>query len=72
MHAVTAAIYAFAVKRRLWAAFLGSWIVHAIFNATVDYFNDSPAVVITQTVVLIIVLTALVSGRLQVPAPENS
>jgi hypothetical protein len=72
MHAVTAAIYAFALERRLWAAFVVSWIVHAFFNATVDYFTDSPAVVITQTVVLIIMLTALVSGRLQVPAPEKT
>jgi hypothetical protein len=70
MHTVTAATYAFNFERRLWAAFVTSWAIHAVFNETVDYFSPSPAVVITQTAVLLVMLTALVSGRLQASAAE--
>lgn len=72
MHAVTAAIYAFALERRLWAALLMSWAIHAAFNASVDYFSPTPAVVVIQTAILIVMLVALVSGRLGTPKPEIS
>jgi len=71
MHAVTAAIYAFAFERRLWAAFITSWVIHAVFNETAHYFALSPAVAITQTAILIAMLGALVSGRLKAPAPRD-
>ena len=60
MHAVTAAIYAFAFRGRLWAAFIAAWVVHSIFNETVDHFSTSPDLVITETVILGILLAALV------------
>lgn len=69
MHAVTAAFYAFALERRLWAACLIGWTIHAAFNETVDYFAPSPVVVVTQTAILIGLLAALFSGRLRTPAP---
>jgi hypothetical protein len=66
MHAVTAAIYAFTFQRRLWAAFIASWIVHAVFNESVDYFSSSSlGVAIAQTAILALMLTALVSSRRQ-------
>jgi hypothetical protein len=70
MHAVTAAIYAFALQRRLWAALVVSWAVHAAFNESVDYFAASPAVVVTQMAILVAMFAALVSGRLQTAAAE--
>src|SRR3954454_11865519 len=72
MHAVTAAIYAFAFERRLWGAFLASWLIHTAFNESVDFFSTSPALVITQTVVLAVMLAALVSDRLQRAETESS
>jgi hypothetical protein len=59
MHLVTAAIYAFAFERRLWAAFLASWVVHFAFNESVNHFGPSPAVAIIQTAILTALLTAL-------------
>jgi hypothetical protein len=70
MHAVTAAIYAFALQRRIWAALVVSWAVHAAFNESVDYFAASPTVVVTQTAILVAMFAALVSGRLQTAAVE--
>lgn len=69
MHAVTAAIYAFTFERKIWAAFIASWIVHTAFNESVDYFGLSPLVAITQTVILALMLAALFARRRQVPAP---
>ena len=57
MHAVTAAIYAFTFERRLWAAFLVSCFVHAVFNAVA---TTSPVVVIAETLVLTALLAAIV------------
>ena len=70
MHAVTAAIYASALERRLWAALLISWAVHAAFNESANYFALTPAVDVTKAAILIVVFVALVSGRLGKPAPE--
>jgi hypothetical protein len=70
MHAVTAAIYAFAFERRLWAAFIACWVLHTTFNESVDYFALSPAVAITQTAILAILLTALLLKQRQVRPPE--
>ena len=70
MHTVTAGIYAFTFERRLWAAFLASWMVHTSFNESVDYFGLSPVLAITQTAILALMLAALFGKRRQVPAPE--
>jgi hypothetical protein len=63
MHAVTAAIYAFTSRRWLWAAFTASWIIHAAFNGSVDYFGLSPLVALTQTAILTGILAALFAKR---------
>lgn len=53
MHTVTAAIYALAFdEKRLWAAFLASWLLHTTFNEAVDYFGLSPAAAAIETVIL--------------------
>ena len=59
MHAVTAAIYASSFERRPWAAFSASWIIHVMFNQSVEYFGLSPASAIIQTAILGAILTAL-------------
>jgi hypothetical protein len=66
MHTVTAAIYAFAFKDRLWGAFVASWIIHATFNWSVDHFGVSIPLVITQTVTLTIILGGIM-GRARQP-----
>ncbi|MDV3241189.1 MAG: hypothetical protein LOY00_05305 [Methylocaldum sp.] len=67
MHAVTAAIYAFTFERKIWAAFIASWMVHTAFNESVDYFGLSPMAAITQTAILTILLVALFAMRRKVP-----
>jgi hypothetical protein len=69
MHTVTAAIYAFTFERRIWAAFVTSWIVHTAFNESVDYFGPSPLLAIVQTAILALALAVLLARRPQVPAP---
>lgn len=59
MHLVTAAIYAFTFERRLWAAFISSWIVHAAFNAAAPYFSTSPIGVIAESMILGMILTVI-------------
>ena len=59
MHTVTAAIYAFVFEKRLWAAFIVSWIVHLSFNGAVDYFYPSVSAVIIETVVLGAILVGI-------------
>jgi len=71
MHALTAAIYAFTFERRLWAAFIASWVVHATFNASVDYFSLSPTLAIVQTILLTIMLCAVLSRRRPVGASNR-
>jgi hypothetical protein len=63
MHAVTAAIYAFSFNRRLWAAFLASWLIHTAYNESVDYFGLAPTVQLMQVAGLALLLAALVSTR---------
>lgn len=63
MHTVTAAIYAFAFERRLWAAFLASWVVHTTFNEVVTYFYLSPIAVIIETLVLGLILMLVLQRR---------
>jgi len=63
MHAVTAAIYAFRFEGRLWAAFITSWVIHTAYNESVDYFGLSPAVQLTQIVILVVLVTALFAKR---------
>jgi hypothetical protein len=63
MHVVTAAIYAFRFKGRLWAAFISSWVIHTAYNESVDYFGLSPGVQLTQITLLAILLTALIPSR---------
>jgi hypothetical protein len=72
MHTITAAIYAFTFERRLWAAFITSWVVHATFNETVVYFAPSADLVFVQTVILGTVLAAVVLCWRQRSLPENS
>ena len=71
-HAVTAAIYAFTFERWLWAALLASWLIHAAFNESVDYFSTSPAAVMTQTVILTVMLAALVANQLRKTETESN
>jgi hypothetical protein len=63
MHTVTAAIYAFTFERRLWAAFLASWVIHTVFNEAATYFFLSPIAVIVETVLLGAILALLVRRR---------
>jgi len=70
MHTVTAAIYAFAFERRLWAAVAASWTVHAAFNELVDYFQ-SPIAVIIETLVLAVLLVAILQRRPKAPVTES-
>lgn len=70
VHAVTAAIYAFRFESRLWAAFITSWVIHAAYNESVDYFGLSPAVVLTQVAILTILLAALVAKRPAIAGTE--
>jgi hypothetical protein len=72
MHTVTAAIYAFALERRIWAAFIASWIVHATFNSAVGYFGVSVLPVIGETVVLTLVLAGIRITTPRQPIPENA
>jgi len=70
LHAVTAAIYAFTFRRRLWAAFIVSWAIHTMFNETVDYFGLSPIAVIIKTAILATILFGIIRGhRLEVFDP---
>ena len=68
MHAVTAGIYAFCFKGRLWAALIASWAIHTAYNESVEYFGLSPTVQLTQITLMAILLTALWSSR---PAPAS-
>lgn len=68
MHLVTAAIYAFAFQRRLWAAVIASWCVHTAFNEAVNYFGLSPTAAIIETAVLVIVLIALITRQRRLAA----
>ncbi|HET6943545.1 MAG TPA: hypothetical protein VFH89_15445 [Sphingomicrobium sp.] len=63
MHAVTAAIYAFTFERRLWAAFIASWVIHATFNEAASYFGLSLAAAITETAILVAILMAIFSRQ---------
>jgi hypothetical protein len=72
MHAVTAAIYAFTFERRLWAAFLCSWVIHVTFNEAAVYFFPSPIAVIVETVVLGVILGVVLRYRPQSLASEGS
>jgi hypothetical protein len=69
MHAVTAAIYAFAFERKIWAAFIASWMVHTAFNESVDYFGLSQLAAIIQTAILTIILASLFARRRKALAP---
>jgi hypothetical protein len=63
MHTVTAAIYAFTFRGRLWAAFAASWVVHTAFNETVTYFELSPTAAIIETVILGGLLARIISSQ---------
>jgi hypothetical protein len=70
MHAVTAAIYAFTPERRLWAALLVSWTIHASFNGAALYFYLSPVAVILETVILCALLATVFRFGRRFPAIE--
>ena len=59
MHTVTAAIYAFAFKKRLWPAFIAAWAVHWTFNEAVDFYDLSVSAAIFETVVLGLILAGI-------------
>ena len=63
MHIVTAAVYAFAFERRVWAAFLVSWFVHLAFNEAVHYFDLSMSASLTETVVLVVLLVGIFQSK---------
>ena len=65
MHTTTAAIYAFAFKDRIWAAFIASWVVHVTFNWSVDHFSTSVPLVTVQTVTLVIILAGILGQARQ-------
>jgi len=69
MHAVTAAIYAFWFRGRLWLAFATSWVIHTVYDESVDYFGLSPTVQLIQVALLIMLLTGLMLGQ---PASSRS
>jgi len=70
LHAVTAAIYAFTFRGRLWAAFIVAWAIHTMFNESVDYFGLSPIAVTISTAVLAAILFGTIRGhRLEVLDP---
>lgn len=70
MHLVTAAIYGFCFERRLWTAFIASWIVHTAFNEAATYFYLSPVAVIIETAVLGALLVYIIQRRPRMPATE--
>ncbi len=72
MHLVTAAIYAFCFERRLWAAFIASWVVHTAFNEAATYFYLSPVAVIIETAMLGAILIFIIHHRPRLPANEAS
>lgn len=67
MHAVTASIYAFAFEKRLWLAFVVSWLVHFAFNEAVGYFDLSVPAAIIETVVLVVILVGILHMRAERP-----
>lgn len=71
MHAVTAAIYAFTFEGRLWAAFVTSFVLHAIFNEAAVFFFLSPTAVIIETAVLSLISLTLLKRRRRSPAAES-
>ncbi len=71
MHAVTAAIYAFTFERRIWAAFMVSWLVHTAFNVVVTYFYLSPLAVVVETVMLGAILIFIIQRAPKAPATEQ-
>ncbi len=71
MHVVTAAIYAFTFERRLWAAFVASWVVHTTFNEAAEYFFLSPLAVLIETLLLAAILAAVLQRRSRSPAIEG-
>ena len=71
MHTTTAAIYAFAFKGRIWAAFIASWIVHVTFNWSVDHFSSSVPLITVQTVTLVIILAGIL-GQARQPLGQTA
>src|SRR3954454_1785150 len=63
MHTVTAAIYAFAFEKRVWAAFVTAWTVHWTFNEAVEYFQLSVSAAIFETIILGLFLVGILSTR---------
>ena len=67
MHSVTAAIYAFTFERRIWAAYLVSWVIHTAFNEAASYFYLSPMAVIIETAMLAAILIFVIQRRPRAP-----
>lgn len=72
MHSVTASLYAFAFERRIWIAFIASWMVHWAFNLAVDYFDLSVSAAIYETIILGLILTVVLMTRHQRVSPAHS
>lgn len=72
MHTVTAAIYAFAFRQRLWASFLASWVIHSVFNETAAHFERSLDLAFVQTILLGTLLGALVMREREQLRPANN
>jgi hypothetical protein len=56
MHVVTATIYAFHFRGRLWAALLSSWVVHITYNEATDLFGIAPLASVGKLIVLATIL----------------
>ncbi len=63
MHTVTAAIYAFALEKRIWAAFVAAWAVHWTFNEAVSYFELSVSAAIFEAAILGLVLVGILKAK---------
>jgi hypothetical protein len=66
MHTVTAAIYAFYLKGKIWAQLVICWAVHVLFNESVGIFGLSPGLAATHLFLLLVILWLL--WPLQEPA----
>jgi hypothetical protein len=53
----------------LWLAFATSWVIHTVYDESVDYFGLSPTVQLIQVALLIMLLTGLMLGQ---PASSRS
>ena len=71
MHTVTASIYAFALEKRIWAAFIASWVVHWTFNEAVTYFHLSASAAIFESAILGFLLVGILKAKRPIEETAN-